>query len=83
MYELPALNCGHCLVNTKYFGVDITHFMIVVKRVKACFGAERALVRDFGYIGPAIWCGTCNVVGGLLILAARISKTGTGLMVKA
>jgi predicted MFS family arabinose efflux permease len=41
------------------------------------------LLDQHGYIGPAIWCGTCNVVGGLLILAARISKTGAGLMVKA
>jgi predicted MFS family arabinose efflux permease len=41
------------------------------------------LLDQHGYIGPAIWCGTCHVVGGLLILAARISKTGAGLMVKA
>ena len=49
MYELPSLNCGHCLVDTKCFGVDIAHFVVVVKRVQACFGAERALVRDLGY----------------------------------
>jgi hypothetical protein len=48
IYELPSLNCGHCLVDTKCFGVNIAHFVVVVKRVKACFGAERALVRDFG-----------------------------------
>ena len=48
MYELPSLNCGHCLVDTKCFGVDIAHFVVVVKRVQACFGAERALVRDLG-----------------------------------
>ena len=24
------------------------------------------LLDQHGYIGPAIWCGTCNVVGGLL-----------------
>jgi len=41
------------------------------------------LLDQHGYIGPAIWCGTCNVVGGSLILAARISKAGAGLMVKA
>jgi hypothetical protein len=49
MYELPALNCNHYLINKKCFGVDIAHFVVMVKRVKACFGAERALVRDFGY----------------------------------
>ena len=51
MYELPSLNCDHCLVDTKCFGVDIAHFVMVVRRVKACFGAERALVRDLGYLG--------------------------------
>jgi hypothetical protein len=49
MYELPSLNCGHCLIDTKCFGIDIAHFVVVVKRVQACFGAERALVRDLGY----------------------------------
>jgi hypothetical protein len=28
--------------------------VVVVKRVKACFGAERALVRDFGYEDNAL-----------------------------
>jgi hypothetical protein len=49
IYKLPALNYSHCLVDTKYFGIDIAHFIVVVKRVKACFSAEHALVRDFGY----------------------------------
>ena len=44
MYELPSLNCGHCLVDTKCFGVDIAHFVVVVKRVQACFGAGLRLL---------------------------------------
>jgi predicted MFS family arabinose efflux permease len=41
------------------------------------------LLDQHGYIGPAMWCGTCNVLAGIFILAARVSKTGPVLMVKA
>ncbi len=41
-----------------------------------------ALLDQYGYIGPAMWCGTANVFAGIFILAARISKTGLVLMVK-
>ena len=41
------------------------------------------LLAKYGYIGPAMWCGTCNVVAGIFILAARVSKTGPVLMAKA
>jgi hypothetical protein len=45
MYELPSLNCGHCLVDTKCFGINIAHFIVVGKTRSsvfwcgACFGA--------------------------------------------
>lgn len=41
------------------------------------------LLDQHGYIGPAMWCGTCNVLAGIFILAARVSKTGPVLMVKS
>jgi predicted MFS family arabinose efflux permease len=41
------------------------------------------LLNHYGYIGPAMWCGTCGVLAGFFILAARISKTGLVLIVKA
>jgi MFS family permease len=41
------------------------------------------LLDQYGYIGPAMWCGTANVLAGIFILAARLSKTGPVLMVKA
>jgi hypothetical protein len=50
MYELPSLNCGHCLVDTKCFGVDIAHFVVVgetrssVFWCGACFGAGLRLI---------------------------------------
>ncbi|PMD31678.1 putative MFS monocarboxylate transporter [Hyaloscypha variabilis F] len=41
------------------------------------------LLEKHGYLGPAMWCGTCNVLAGIFILASRLSKTGPVLMVKA
>jgi MFS family permease len=41
------------------------------------------LLDKYGYLGPALWCGSANVLAGIFILAARLSKTGPKLMVKA
>ena len=48
IYELPSLNCGHCLVNPNRFSVDIAHFAVVSETRLACFSAEGALVREIG-----------------------------------
>ena len=47
--KLPSLNCSNCGINPSRFDEFITHFVVVVIRVEACFGAGRALVRDIGY----------------------------------
>ena len=47
--ELPSLNYSNYSVNTLRFNVSIAHFVVVVRREKACFDAERVLCRDLGY----------------------------------
>lgn len=41
------------------------------------------LLDQYGYIGPAMWCGTCGVLASIFILAARLKKTGLVLFAKA
>jgi MFS family permease len=41
------------------------------------------LLDKYGYIGPAMWCGSANVLAAIFILAARLRKTGFVLKVKA
>lgn len=40
------------------------------------------LLDKYGYLGPALWCGSCNVVAFLFIFAARASKVGLVWRVK-
>jgi predicted MFS family arabinose efflux permease len=42
-----------------------------------------ALLDKYGWIAPAMFCGTANVLAAGFILAARLNKTGPVLMVKA
>jgi MFS family permease len=37
----------------------------------------------YGWIGPAMFCGTCNILAAVFIITARVYKTGWKLMVKA
>jgi len=41
------------------------------------------LLDKYGWIGPAMFCGTANVVSALFIFATRMRQTGKHLMVKA
>jgi|SRR6266536_3083555 len=50
--KLSSLNCSNSCVNTLRFDVFIAHFVVVVRRGEACFGAGRVLVRDIGYGCP-------------------------------
>lgn len=41
------------------------------------------LLDKYSWIGPATFCGAANILAAAFIIAARISKTGWRLMVKA
>jgi predicted MFS family arabinose efflux permease len=41
------------------------------------------LLDKYGWIGPAAFCGSANVVAAIFVAAARVHKTGWGIMVKA
>jgi MFS family permease len=38
---------------------------------------------DSGWVGPAVFCGSCNMIAGICIIAARFNKTGLKFRVKA
>jgi MFS family permease len=40
------------------------------------------LLDKYGWIGPAMLCGTANILAAFFILMSRISKAGTTIMVK-
>jgi predicted MFS family arabinose efflux permease len=41
------------------------------------------LLTKYGWIGPAMFCGTANVLAAVFVLAARVKKSGWGLSVRA
>lgn len=41
------------------------------------------LLDKYSWIGPAMLCGTANILATIFVTAARIHKTGWRLMVKA
>jgi len=41
------------------------------------------LLDKFGWVGPAVFCGFCNVFAFAFVLAARVKKSGWRVMIKA